>query len=271
MRCCRHEHASRPLPWSWYGSDRRTFPPTVTGGTGRRGCTSHVVRPRRRPRCRGTADRGGHGQQGQHRGPRPRGRRDPPTGDRGAGGAARRCHSPPLVGDLCPKAQGQRLFRPARARVEIAYVEPGATRTHLLAVAAQLRLAAQGRDVLAQKRDALLREFRRSADVVLADSGALERSAAEAATRLGWAEALDGPERLRSAAVAAAGEVVLDVGSVSVMGVEVPQIDRKPVGRPRDGRGFALSTTSSRVDGVAEAFEVELDRLLDVAAAELRV
>jgi len=150
-------------------------------------------------------------------------------------------------------------------------VEPGATRTHLLAVAAQLRLAAQGRDVLAQKRDALLREFRRSADVVLADSGALERSAAEAATRLGWAEALDGPEKLRSAAVAAAGEVVLDVGSVSVMGVEVPQIDRKPVGRPGDARGFALSTTSSRVDAVAEAFEVELDRLLDVAAAELRV
>lgn len=167
--------------------------------------------------------------------------------------------------------RGRTALPPLPAAVDTATVEPGATRTQLLAVAAGLELARQGRDLLARKRDALLREFRTSADVVLADSEALERAAAEAATRLRVTQAVEGPQPVQSAALAATGEVAVDVERVSVMGVEVPQIDRKPVGRSPDRRGFGLATTSARVDAVAEAFEVELDRLLDVAAAELRV
>ncbi len=146
-----------------------------------------------------------------------------------------------------------------------------ATRTELLATRARTRLATQGRDLLVDKRNQLMREFHASAGAVLAGSDELERAAAEATLRLSWAEALDGPEPVSSASLAAAGEVFLDTGVVTVMGVQIPVIERKAVGRPRTGRGYALSATDPRIDAVADAYEDELDLLVDLAAGELRV
>lgn len=54
-----------------------------------------------------------------------------------------------------------------------------ATRSELLARRAQIALAAQGRDVLKEKRDSLMAEFRATVDVAVAGSGALEEAAAE--------------------------------------------------------------------------------------------
>ena len=146
-----------------------------------------------------------------------------------------------------------------------------ATRTELLATRARIGLATQGRDLLVDKRNQLMREFHRSAGAVLAGSDELERAAADAARRLSWAEALDGPEQVRSASLAAGGDVFLETGVVNVMGVKVPVIERRAVGRPLTGRGYGLSSTDARVDGVADAFEAELDLLVDLAAGELRV
>lgn len=149
--------------------------------------------------------------------------------------------------------------------------ETGATRTRLLATRAQIDLATRGRDLLVDKRNHLMRAFQRTADVVLAGSDELERTAAEAARRLAWAEALAGPEAVGSAATAASGEIFLAAGSVSIMGVRVPEIERRPVGRPRTGRGYSLAGTGGHVDAVAEGFEGELDLVVELAAGEMRL
>jgi len=146
-----------------------------------------------------------------------------------------------------------------------------ATRMELLATTDQIELAEQGRDLLVDKRNQLMKAFRSEADVVLAGTQRLEEAAAEAGRRLGWAEAVDGPEAVASAALVAGGEVMLEAEVVSIMGVRVPRIDAPHLGRAADARGFSLAATSPAIDAAADAYENELDVLLDVAAREVRI
>ena len=146
-----------------------------------------------------------------------------------------------------------------------------ATRAELLAKKKLIALARQGRDLLSEKRNALLQELMRTAEQVLRESSELERSVGESALALALAEALDGPEAVRSAAFAAGGQVALDVTGVNIMGVPVPLIEKKSVARSPLDRGYSLSGVSSRIDAVAEAFEAQLDLVIELAASEMRL
>lgn len=146
-----------------------------------------------------------------------------------------------------------------------------ATRAELLAKRSQIALACQGRDLLKEKRNALLRELMRVAEQVMHSGDELEQRAGEAITTLAVAEALDGPEPVRSAAFAARGQVTLEVTGTNVMGVPVPVIERKSVARNPLNRGYGLPTVSSRIDAVAESFETLLDCAIEVADSEMRL
>ncbi len=97
----------------------------------------------------------------------------------------------------------------------------------------------------------------------------LEERAGEAQASLGDAVALDGPEVVGSAALAAAGEVGVELRTKSVAGVSIVELDHDPVGRSRTERGYGLSATTPRIDRAAEDFEAVLEGLLDVVAVEL--
>src|SRR3989304_2934106 len=79
------------------------------------------------------------------------------------------------------------------------------TRMELLARKAQIALASQGRDLLEQKRTALMKEFMHTADTALERSDALQVSAAHASQSLARSEAMAGAESVRSAALASRG------------------------------------------------------------------
>jgi V/A-type H+-transporting ATPase subunit D len=144
-----------------------------------------------------------------------------------------------------------------------------ATRSELLARRAQIALAVQGRELLKEKRSALMREFNRLGISVMEAMQALEKGATDAARVLSDAVAAHGPERVHSAAFAAEGEVELELISRSVAGVPIVEIEKTAVARPRTGRGYSLAATSARIDASAESFEALLDALLEVAALEL--
>jgi len=144
-----------------------------------------------------------------------------------------------------------------------------ATRSELLARRAQIALAVQGRELLKEKRSALMREFNRLGISVMEAMQALEKGATDAARVLSDAVAAHGPERVHSAALAAEGEVELELISRSVAGVPIVEIEKTAVARPRTGRGYSLAATSARIDASAESFEALLDALLEVAALEL--
>jgi V/A-type H+/Na+-transporting ATPase subunit D len=146
-----------------------------------------------------------------------------------------------------------------------------ATRSELLARRAQITLAAQGRDLLKERRSALVHEFNRLGASALASIDALDRDAADAGRLLGMSVAAHGPEQVESAAFAAQGEVELSLSTRSVAGVPIVEIDKQVVARARTDRGYSLAATSARLDEVAERFEAVLDRLLQLAVLELSV
>lgn len=142
---------------------------------------------------------------------------------------------------------------------------------NLLAKKAQRLLAQQGRDLLEQKREALLREFMRDVDIALRDGESLDRLAAEAAYSLAAAKALDGPEAVGSASLAAVDVARVKIEVVNVMGLAVPTVERETLPPPPLERGYGLASTSARIDEVAERFEAELDLLVELARVETRL
>lgn len=146
-----------------------------------------------------------------------------------------------------------------------------ATRSQLLAARARFGLATRGRDLLEEKRNQLMAEFRRAAEHVLAGTGELDAVAAEARHALALAEIIDGPETVRSAALATRHEIPLATRQVTVTGVRIAEIDFAPIGLPRFGRGYSAMGSDPHIDLVAERFEAELDMMLRLAAYEVRL
>jgi V/A-type H+/Na+-transporting ATPase subunit D len=145
------------------------------------------------------------------------------------------------------------------------------TRMELLARKAQIALASQGRDLLEQKRTALLKEFMRTADTALEHSDALQVSAAIASQSLARTEAMAGAESVRSAALASRAGFSLEVMTSSVMGVRVPHIEQKSASRSFLQRGYSIVGTSISIDETASAFEREVEAIIQLAETELRL
>jgi V/A-type H+-transporting ATPase subunit D len=141
----------------------------------------------------------------------------------------------------------------------------------LLARKAQLSLATQGRDLLEEKRTALLKELLRIADTAMERSDFLQQAAGNARQALARAEQIAGTEAVQAAALGARGDLSLQVISASVMGVKVPHIEQKRVARSMLGRGYSIVGTSMTIDEAASAFEVEVEAILQLAEIELRL
>jgi V/A-type H+-transporting ATPase subunit D len=144
-----------------------------------------------------------------------------------------------------------------------------ATRSELLARRLRIALATQGRDLLKEKRAALMLEFGRQSAGVLEAVQTLGQRAAASASALGDAVAFDGAEVVGSASLAASGDVATRLSTRSVAGVPVVELEHDRVSRARTARGYSLVATTARIDVAAASFERQLDLLLDVAAAEL--
>ena len=145
------------------------------------------------------------------------------------------------------------------------------TRMELLAHKEQINLATQGRELLEQKRTALMNEFMRIAYTVLEHSDALDQAANRAHRALARAESTAGTEAVRSAALVSRTEFPLQVTTTNVMGVKVPHIEQQRMSRPMLGRGYSIVNTSLTIDEVASAFEQEIELIIQLAESELRL
>lgn len=145
------------------------------------------------------------------------------------------------------------------------------TRMELLALKTQINLAKQGRELLEQKRTALMKELLELADMVIERSDALEHAAADASLALVRAKAIAGSEFVKSAALASRAEYALEVRTVNIMGIRVPHIKKKPVKRPAFARGYSIVGTSITIDEAASAFEAEVNAIIHLAESELRL
>lgn len=146
-----------------------------------------------------------------------------------------------------------------------------ATRSALFQKRGQIGIAQRGKELLQQKRNALMEELLRSAHAAQSEAEALEQAAAVARHQLALAVALDGPEVVGSAALAPQQPLTVPVAGTRVMGLDVPRIEPQVLIRPADRRSYGPAHNSPRLDAVAAAFESELEILLEVANRELRI
>lgn len=146
-----------------------------------------------------------------------------------------------------------------------------ATRSELLDRRRRAVFVAQGRDLLKDKRTALVREFRNHQTELLDGLERLRTRAVQARQRLDEATAVCGPEALASGALAAATGIGADLRLRTVAGVHVFDLRHDPVRRNTATRGWAPSLVSAHLDTVALAYEEQLEWLLDLCALELSV
>ncbi|NLF76468.1 MAG: V-type ATP synthase subunit D [Chloroflexi bacterium] len=145
------------------------------------------------------------------------------------------------------------------------------TRMALLARKEQIKLAEQGRELLEQKRTALMEELLRVAGVVIEETETLQQLANVAVQALARAYATAGEETVKSAALASRDVLPLRISSANVMGVRVTQIEQTRSARLPHDRGYSIIGTSTTLDEAAGAFEAEVDMIIQLAESELRL
>lgn len=144
------------------------------------------------------------------------------------------------------------------------------TRMELLAVRSRLALAKQGRELLEQKRDALMLEFYREVRTVYAAHVELETAAGAARHALEEARVLLGTDTVSAAAADVVGGVNVDVEVVTVMGVHVPAVSSRELVRTPAARGRAPAVSGPALEMAAEAYEHEVTVAVKVASMEAR-
>lgn len=146
-----------------------------------------------------------------------------------------------------------------------------ATRSEFLDRRRRAVSVAQGRDLLKDKRTALVREFRHHQADLLNGLDQLRSLAVEARQHLDEAVAVCGPEPLESGALAAGTGIDVNVESRTVAGVRVFDLRHDPVPRSTGTRGWAPALASAHLDTVALAYEELLESMLDLCAVEVSV
>ena len=143
-----------------------------------------------------------------------------------------------------------------------------ATRSRWLELRAASEAARRGRDLLEEKREALVREIARRA--VLREEKWRDAGAAltEARAKLRGARTELGPAALEGAALSQADEPALAVRSRSVFGVPLPTL----AGRLRRWRpGWGPGGAAASLDRAGAAFASALTAVADLAAQELAI
>jgi len=142
------------------------------------------------------------------------------------------------------------------------------TRSNLLARRDQLKLANRGADLLKRKRDALIGEFFDLVKASLQARRDLTKASQEAYLSLFLANAWDGPEAVKSLALAEDAEVEIGIEVENLFGVKVPQV-RSPTFAA--GTAFSPIGAGAHTLDAAAQFKALTEAIIRVAATETRL
>lgn len=145
------------------------------------------------------------------------------------------------------------------------------TRNELLTRKQQIELTEAGYDLLDKKRLALLQAIMRLQEEVVKKATELEEMTAVAKRSLAKAEALIGEVGIRSAAMGEKNDIHLEVEDSLLMGVHVPRLRAESAQREFYDRDISITGTSPVVDEVAEAYEKDIDGMINLADGEIQL
>ena len=145
------------------------------------------------------------------------------------------------------------------------------TRNELLIRKQQISLTEAGYDLLDKKRMALLQEILRLQDEVVRLATELEQKTAQSKKSYAKAEALVGDSGVSSAAMGKKHDVDLELIDSQIMGVHVPRIKPHTAIREFYDRDINIVGTSPVIDEVAEAYERNIESIIELADGEVQL
>ncbi len=142
------------------------------------------------------------------------------------------------------------------------------TRDELLRTRQELKIAREGKDILERKKEALLgkflaavRQYKGKREVLLGDLVPLKQ-------QLILTRARDGSFTIKSLALATAQRLELELSHDNVMGTKYFHLTPPVVRRDLLSRGYNPTSTTSRIESVAQRAERVLERMLEIAHLE---
>ena len=141
------------------------------------------------------------------------------------------------------------------------------TRSELLKVKKQIKLARSGHSLLKKKRDGLILEFFE----VLKKAKTLRQELAEeykiALGKINVARTIEGDLKVKSVAMAIPEIREIKLAAKNIMGVKVPKIESSEIKKAFMERGYGVYN-SSAIDEAAAAYEKVVEKILLVAEVE---
>lgn len=141
------------------------------------------------------------------------------------------------------------------------------TRTELMRIKKQIKLAKQGYNLLKKKRDGLILEFFEIMKKARELRTELAKTYGEADKRVKIARALNGDMAVESTARAVQTKPQITVTPKNIVGVVVPKIEASSVKKKQFERGYGVYTPAA-IDEATEAYENLGEAILKVAEIE---
>ncbi len=142
------------------------------------------------------------------------------------------------------------------------------TRSELLKLKVQIKLAKSGHSLLKKKRDGLIMEFfellktAKTVRVELADSFGVAQS------NINKARLVHSDLKLRSLALAIQKDPELKVETKNIMGVRVADIKVDEIKKSMQERGIGALSSTTQIDNSISSYEVVVEKAIKVAEAE---
>jgi V/A-type H+-transporting ATPase subunit D len=143
------------------------------------------------------------------------------------------------------------------------------TRSALLEVKKKIKLSKSGYKIMKMKRDGLIIEFFEVLEKAKKMRGNVLSDYDNAMQKIAVARAVEGAIAVKSAAYALKASPQVKLGSKSIMGLMVPNVECEIVHAPMTERGYGVISTSAYIEEAAQMFEKLLDTLVRAAEVEI--
>ena len=142
------------------------------------------------------------------------------------------------------------------------------TRSELLKLKIQIKLAKSGHSLLKKKRDGLILEFFNLLKTAKSARVDLTSAYVDAVGKANIARVVHSDLKLKSLALAVEQTPSVDLETRNIMGVRVPKITGEKVSKTLEERGAGMLGSSALIDQTVSGYEKVVEEIIKVAEAE---
>ena len=142
------------------------------------------------------------------------------------------------------------------------------TRSELLKLKKQIKLAQSGHSLLKKKRDGLILEFFESLKKAKSVRKDLANNYSLAISKVNVARVVHTDLKLQSLALAIKQTPTVELQTKNIMGVRVPVISGDKVVKTMEERGMGMLSSTAVIDKAISAYEQVVEQVIKVAEAE---